>query len=92
MTNSQQGNQDDLFARPHFQLRSLPVNFRWEATRRHPIYQIFWRSLVHELELPSEAEAQLEEAIKWQSLIRLSKIGVTGQPVNPSVEFAGPRF
>ena len=33
-----------IVARPLFQLRSLPIRFRWEVTRRHPYYQVWWKA------------------------------------------------
>lgn len=30
--------------RPDGQLKSMPVRFRWEATRRHPTYGLMWES------------------------------------------------
>ncbi len=39
-------NEPDLdqhfVSRPPYQLRTLPLEYRWEATRRHPYYQAFW--------------------------------------------------
>ncbi len=29
--------------REPFQLRSFPIQMRWEVTRRHPFYQKLWR-------------------------------------------------
>ena len=34
--------QPGIIPRPEGQLQDLPLRLRWEATRRHPYYLVFW--------------------------------------------------
>ena len=72
--------------RPAGQLRSLPPRYRWEVTRRHPIYLSFWTSAARFYEnapFTRPGEAELRQA----AVGLLGSIGVSGPPVDPRVEF-----
>ncbi|WP_437222682.1 hypothetical protein SH661x_002894 [Planctomicrobium sp. SH661] len=75
-----------LLPRPYGQLRSLPTRYRWEVTRRHPIYLSFWTSVAKFYEnapLTQPGEAELRQA----AVVLLGSIGVSGPPTDPSIEF-----
>lgn len=85
-----------IFARPNFQLRSLPINFRWEVTRRHPVYQAFWRSFefeigvsneTHEVWLSNQTRQEFNQWIGQLSDFLLSAIGIAAERPNPAIEF-----
>jgi hypothetical protein len=76
----------EIVTRPPFQLRSLPVKYRWEANRRHPYYQLFWQfaRALHEKKRASHpGEAELQSL----AIHTLYAIGVSGMPPDPSLEF-----
>lgn len=75
-----------IIPRPPCQLRSLPIRYRWEVTRRHPDYQIWWKTAraYHRNEpVSSPAESLLRQA----AIVILPAIGVTGEPPDPANEF-----
>jgi len=78
-----------LFAplpRPPGQLRSLPPRFRWEVTRRHPIYLSFWTSAARFYEHAPLLQPE-EYALRQAAVALLGSIGVSGRPIDPCVEF-----
>lgn len=74
-------------ARPPFQLRSLPVRYRWEATRRHPYYQFGWRLArgFHEKKKPRDSDEAEAQSV---AMYMLYAIGVSGMPPDPALEFS----
>ncbi len=72
--------------RPEYQLRSLPLRFRWEATRRHPSYQLAWtRARAVRLHEPPASET--EKLLQIAAVMMLGQIGVVGVPVDPATPF-----
>ncbi len=80
--------------RPEGQLRNIPVNFRWEVTRRHPIYLQYWQSAQKFYQWRRRntrmvAKSELVELqISETSAQFLRVIGVTSFAPDPSVEFS----
>ena len=75
-----------LWQRPPFQFRSLPKKIRWEVTRRHPIYQIFWRP--PDLDLgEGENQRRAESALSKLRLFLLGAICVGSERVDPATDF-----
>ena len=79
-------NDLGLWQRPQLQLRSLPLKIRWEVTRRHPIYQIFWRPFNLDLGKGEDVQRQAESALSKLGRFLLSAICV-GVREDPSTEF-----
>ena len=90
MTNSVKPNCDEnclgIVCRPPNQLHDLPVQYRWEASRRHPYYLVFWSQalLYRQGELGDHPAQQL---LRQAAMVMLGSIGVTGEPVNPGTSF-----
>ena len=75
-----------IVPRPPFQLRSLPIQYRWEVTRRHPYYQCFWLiARAHHRQEPLAHEA--EKYFRHLAVAILAMIGVSGEPPHPATEF-----
>ena len=75
-----------IWQRPNFQFRSLPLDIRWEVTRRHPVYQAFWRPF--ELDgLPDAVHTHMEAVLDNLGDYLLSAINVGGARPNPNCEF-----
>lgn len=81
--------EDDDFAilaRPPYQLRNLPVQMRWESTRRHPVYQLLWN---YPSEVcgsnPNPIVLNAAQLITRQGL--LIQIGYSGPTISPATEF-----
>ena len=75
-----------VLPRPQFQLRSLPIRYRWEVTRRHPYYQDWWRyarAHFHKEPVSDPREPLLRES----AVSFLEMIGVVGDPPDPANEF-----
>lgn len=76
------------------QLRNMPVNFRWEVTRRHPIYLQHWRVAQrffrwrrgNTWEIPESDLSELQ--VSGISAQLLNAIGVKSFAPDPSVEFS----
>jgi hypothetical protein len=73
--------------RPNAVMMSLPVEYRWEFTRRHPYYLQFWRAAWQHHEMPSSSpkEKLLEEC----AILVLAGIGVS-QAMAPPDPRLGP--
>lgn len=76
-----------LWQRPQFQFRSLPLRIRWEVTRRHPVYQAFWRPFELDQGLAEEIRRQAEYALSKLGTFLLSAICVGGETVDPAKDF-----
>lgn len=70
-----------IISRPLSVLNSLPVAYRWEYTRRHAYYLLFWEPAHKHWQNPAkeEVEKMLEEA----AVLMLQLIGVAGDPPPP---------
>jgi hypothetical protein len=76
-----------LLRRPLNSLMSLPVEYRWEFTRRHPYYQRFWRLARRSTEEPSsDPKERLAENC---AVIILGVINVAANMLPPDPQF-GP--
>lgn len=75
-----------IVARPSFQLRSLPIQIRWEVTRRHPYYQAWWNFARRHYQ-NSVLESKYEVSLRQLAVYVLAKIGVSGTPIDPKTEF-----
>jgi len=76
-----------LVPRSPFQLRSLPIEFRWEVTRRHPYYQAWW-ILAKRHHEDAALECKPEPVFRQLAVTVLGAIGVTGPFVDPKTSFS----
>ncbi len=82
----QSGQSLGMVPRPRFHLRSLPIRYRWEATRRHPYYQNCWRlARAHYQNDPAEHPA--EPFLRQAAVAFLAAIDVSGAPPDPAIDF-----
>ncbi|WDI43729.1 hypothetical protein [Bremerella sp. P1] len=72
--------------RPKGQIQSLPVEFRWEVTRRHPAYVSFWEPAGEFFAAVLNATAQ-EEVVRPIAAVIVNAVGVSGAAPDPSLEF-----
>jgi hypothetical protein len=76
-----------MLSRPPFHLSSLSVEYRWETTRRHPIYIQLWNML---------QSASFADDVETESFFRndpsctlaAKLIGISGPPIDPATEFS----
>lgn len=80
---------EGFLPRPFFQLRSLPIRFRWEVTRRHPYYQTHWRRALDEHNRVTVDGGNVDHGQPSATAI-LGLIGVAGEPIDPAMEFPDP--
>lgn len=81
-----QQDQKCVICRPPFQLRALPILYRWEVTRRHPYYQDWWKTArSHHQNEPVRHPA--EPYFRQAAVAILAAIGVSGAPPDPMTEF-----
>jgi hypothetical protein len=75
--------KDDIVRRPEGQLRDYPIDLRWELTRRHPYYLLFWEtaSRYRRNELSDHPGA---EWVGMLAAVMLGMIGVHGEPISPA--------
>lgn len=74
-----------IIAKPIPVLNSLPVDYRWEYTRRHPYYLLFWEQAHKHWENPAkEGDEKLAEEA---AVLMLQIIGVTADPWPPGTNF-----
>ena len=62
-------------------LQELPTNYRWEFTRRHPYYLLFWEAARRHAQHPSDNP--LEQRLGEAATLMLRVIGVTADPLPP---------
>lgn len=74
-----------IISRPNSVLGLLPIDYRWEFTRRHPYYLLFWEQAHKYYQAPNGTE--LERMAGQAAVVMLQAIGVTNDPIAPS---AGP--
>ena len=72
----------DVVQRPNGHLQRLPIEIRWEATRRHPYYLVFWEKAkcYYQGDLGEPPESQLRHI----AALMLMNIGVAFDPVDPA--------
>ncbi len=73
-------------ARPPYQLRSLPIPIRWEVTRRHPYYLMFWKTARRHIR-GEFTENSVESLMGQAACTFLTTIGVSGEPIDPGTSF-----
>lgn len=72
--------------RPEGQLRSLAVAQRWEVTRRHPYYLIFWPSS-QKFHRREPIECPMDALLREVAVAILGSIGAGGPPFDPVCDF-----
>ncbi|KAA0134461.1 hypothetical protein FYZ48_20425 [Gimesia chilikensis] len=72
--------------RPPYQFRSLSVPMRWEVTRRHAIYQIYWSDSFESLSDDPYLQ-ELRLLMQSASTIILGMIGFSGPAIPPETDF-----
>lgn len=73
-------------SRPLEILQKLSPEYRWEVTRRHPYYAMYWETARAHRTAPSDDPT---ECAQWQAAVDLLLlIGLTGEPVDPSLPFS----
>jgi DNA-binding Lrp family transcriptional regulator len=70
-----------IVTRPSTLLMELPVNSRWEVTRRHPYYLRFWY-LAHQYHQQPATDPQ-QQSWEESAVLVLQAIGVSGDPPPP---------
>jgi hypothetical protein len=73
-----------IVSRPKAVLDSLPVDYRWEFTRRHPYYLLFWEPAHKYYQNPNRTD--LERLLEQAALMMLQAIGVTSDPIDPGAD------
>jgi hypothetical protein len=77
-----------VFWRPVLQLRSLSLRMRWEVTRRHTSYLVFWNGQPPaSMQGPESAKELFAENLASIKRIALGAIGVSGKTFDPTIEF-----
>ncbi|MAC53372.1 hypothetical protein [Gimesia maris] len=74
--------------REPYQLRSLPIQMRWEVTRRHPFYQKLWRDSADFYQKKTLGSDVFENIRREAAVKLLGMIGVNGEPPDPSTPFS----
>lgn len=76
-----------IVSRPPGQLHDLPIQVRWEVTRRHPYYLVFWQEALRYRREASSVDHSDRTLLGLAAVLMLGSIGVTGEPVGPETEF-----
>lgn len=78
----------DSIKREPFQLRSLSIPMRWEVTRRHPIYQKYWKDSADFYRQEILSTNPFEKLKRESAAKLLALIGVSGEPPDPRTPFS----
>jgi hypothetical protein len=81
------GTTVKLVVRPEGQLQNLPFEYRWEVTRRHGYYQIWWKTARSYFRGQPAAPLYRPELGAIGAAI-LRSIGVIGDAPDPATDFA----
>lgn len=84
--NSASQSSFGLLPRPAYQLRSLPIELRWEVTRRHPYYLAWW-SPAREFHEGAPVEQPAQLPLRQAAVAILGAIGVSGPPISPETPY-----
>jgi hypothetical protein len=83
LTSDQIVSSYGLVPRPQSELFDLPINFRWEFTRRHPYYLRLWREARrYRRQEIATGDEDVERGFVAMRLLGL--IGITGEPEDPA--------
>lgn len=82
MSSDQTAEESWIIPRPPAQLMDLPVNLRWEVSRRHPYYLRFWHQ-ARQLHRQPASDPQ-QRALEQTAVLLLQVIGVSGDPPSPA--------
>jgi hypothetical protein len=74
---------DGIVARPPGQLHDLPLEARWEVTRRNPYYLVFWEQ-ARAFRRAQLGNNPVEFYLRYAANLILAEIGATGVPVSPA--------
>lgn len=80
-----------LAVRPPEILANLAPRYRWEFTRRHPYYLVAWEE-VRRRRHGEPVDDFVETLTGLVGEAALLAIGVSGEPVDPAIEFDDPAF
>lgn len=72
--------------RPAGQLGSLPVESRWEVTRRHPAYLSFWTA-ARDYFAGVQSRSVQEQLVRPTAALIVNSIGVSGAAPDPRLSF-----
>jgi len=75
-----------LVPRSANELVDLPLQYRWEFTRRHPYYQLSWQ-IARKYRRNEFAPGSIENDMGLVAMHLLGIIGVTGMPADPTLSF-----
>ena len=75
-----------MLRRPEFHLDRLPLRFRWEVTRRHPVYIQIWE-IWRTIQAAGEGLSWDDVRISPAFLNATAAIQVFGAPIDPAVGF-----
>lgn len=65
-------------------LVQLPLKYRWEFVRRHPVYLVCWKLARSYLKGEIPTARPEEQSTAYAALLLLQTMGVTGEPVDPA--------
>jgi hypothetical protein len=82
-TSPNEGIPAGIVARPPGQLHDLPLEARWEVTRRNPYYLVFWEQ-ARAFRLAQLGDNPVEFYLRYAANLILAEIGATGVPVSPA--------
>lgn len=71
-------------ARPLSVLQELPFEFRWEFTRRHPYYLLWWRYATNHFHAVGEEDHALQQFCPG---LLYATLGVCGDPPSPATAY-----
>lgn len=77
-----------LVRRPAGQLHDLPVEIRWEVSRRHPYYLMLWEEARRYRRGVQPGDPPGRAAAGYAATLALGALGVVGEPVDPAAPFA----
>ncbi len=75
-----------MLRRPEFHLDRLPLRFRWEVTRRHPVYIQIWE-IWRRIQTAGEGLSWEDARISPAFLNATAATQVFGEPIDPAVPF-----
>jgi len=90
MPEESRGSRSDelLICRPVEKLHDFPMDIRWEATRRHPYYLLFWQDALKYRRAANTDTENINSLMLLAAHTMVGAISVWGEPVDPSKGFS----
>ena len=88
MSRTDQPDERGIVPRSPEVLQLLSPEYRWEFTRRHTYYLLFWKAAAGSDNSAEADSGSVEAMLKQAAQLMLANVNFVGQPISPGTSFA----